>query len=115
MPTYDYACKECGHRFEAFQSMTEPAMTTCPNCGQESLQRLIGAGAGLVFKGSGYYQTDYKKSSVPPSSPSSDTATSSADNGSGAAANSADNSGSPASSGTNGTAASAKTADKSKG
>jgi len=65
MPTYDYACKECGHRFEAFQSMTDPVLTTCPKCEQETLQRLIGAGAGLVFKGSGYYLTDYKKSSVP--------------------------------------------------
>lgn len=66
MPTYDYACKECGHRFEAFQSMSDAALITCPKCAQETLQRLIGAGAGLLFKGSGYYQTDYKKSSAPP-------------------------------------------------
>lgn len=63
MPTYDYACKECEHRFEAFQSMKDPVLTTCPTCGAEALQRLIGAGAGLLFKGSGYYLTDYKKSS----------------------------------------------------
>ena len=67
MPTYDYACRECGHRFEAFQSMKDDALTTCPICAQESLQRLIGAGAGLVFKGSGYYLTDYKRSSSAPS------------------------------------------------
>ena len=67
MPTYDYACKECGHQFEAFQSMKDPVLTTCPHCGTEALQRLIGAGAGLLFKGSGYYLTDYKKSSSSPS------------------------------------------------
>ncbi len=63
MPTYDYVCKECGHRFEAFQSMKDPVLRDCPECEQEALQRLIGAGAGLLFKGSGYYLTDYKKSS----------------------------------------------------
>lgn len=63
MPNYDYVCKECGHRFEAFQSMKDDALTTCPRCEENSLQRLIGAGAGLLFKGSGYYLTDYKKSS----------------------------------------------------
>ena len=63
MPTYDYQCKECGHRFETFQSMKDAVLTTCPQCEAESLQRLIGAGAGLLFKGSGYYLTDYKKSS----------------------------------------------------
>jgi putative FmdB family regulatory protein len=63
MPTYDYACKECGHRFEQFQSMTEEVLTICPACDAPSLQRLIGAGAGLLFKGSGFYLTDYKKSS----------------------------------------------------
>ncbi|PLX23576.1 MAG: FmdB family transcriptional regulator [Ignavibacteria bacterium] len=67
MPTYDYACKECNHRFEAFQSMKDPVLTTCPSCGAETLQRMIGAGAGLLFKGSGYYLTDYKKSSASPS------------------------------------------------
>lgn len=71
MPTYDYACKQCGHRFEAFQSMKDPLLTTCPQCATESLQRLIGAGAGLVFKGSGFYLTDYKKSGSTPATPSS--------------------------------------------
>ena len=78
MPTYDYACKQCGHRFEAFQSMKDPLLTTCPQCMTESLQRLIGAGAGLVFKGSGFYLTDYKKSGSTPA-----TASSSNTNGSG--------------------------------
>jgi putative FmdB family regulatory protein len=67
MPNYDYVCKQCGHRFEAFQSMKDEALSTCPECATQSLQRLIGAGAGLLFKGSGYYQTDYKKSSSPAS------------------------------------------------
>ncbi len=72
MPNYDYVCKECGHRFEAFQSMKDDALTTCPACEKESLQRLIGAGAGLLFKGSGYYLTDYKKSSSSQAAASSD-------------------------------------------
>jgi putative FmdB family regulatory protein len=73
MPTYDYACKECGHQFEAFQAMKDSLLTECPSCGTEALQRMIGAGAGLLFKGSGYYQTDYKKSSSSPTSSSGST------------------------------------------
>lgn len=60
MPTYDYACKECNHRFEEFQSMTAKPFKKCPSCGRPKLQRLIGTGAGLIFKGSGFYQTDYR-------------------------------------------------------
>jgi putative FmdB family regulatory protein len=59
MPTYDYRCNECGHHFEAFQAMSAEPLTTCPLCGGP-VERLIGAGAGLVFKGSGFYITDYK-------------------------------------------------------
>ncbi len=66
MPTYDYVCRNCGHRFEAFQSMKDAVLTTCPQCAAEALQRLIGAGAGLVFKGSGFYLTDYKKTGSTP-------------------------------------------------
>ncbi|MHC4223272.1 MAG: FmdB family zinc ribbon protein [Planctomycetota bacterium] len=62
MPTYDYRCTECGHKMAAFQSITEGAYTTCPECGKETLRRLIGAGAGIIFKGSGFYETDYKRS-----------------------------------------------------
>jgi putative FmdB family regulatory protein len=69
MPTYDYICKECGHKFEEFQSITEPSLTRCPKCNMETLQRLIGAGAGLLFKGSGFYLTDYKKSGSSHSKP----------------------------------------------
>lgn len=63
MPTYDYQCKQCGYTFETFQSMKDDALKVCPKCGQESLKRLIGTGAGLIFQGSGFYETDYKKKS----------------------------------------------------
>jgi len=62
MPTYDYKCKECGHQFEHFQSMTDKQLRKCPKCGRNTLQRLIGAGGGLIFKGSGFYITDYRSS-----------------------------------------------------
>lgn len=59
MPTYEYKCLSCGFRFEEFQKMTDAPLTECPECGG-SVKRLIGAGAGPIFKGSGFYQTDYK-------------------------------------------------------
>jgi len=59
MPTYEYQCRECGHKFEAFQQMTQEPLKACPVC-QGALQRLIGAGAGFIFKGSGFYATDYR-------------------------------------------------------
>lgn len=63
MPTYDYVCDACGHQFEAFQSMSEAKLKKCPECKRMKLRRLVGAGAGLIFKGSGFYETDYKKKS----------------------------------------------------
>ena len=60
MPTYDYACKNCGHRFEVFQSITEKKLRKCPECGKLSLERLIGPGGAILFKGSGFYITDYR-------------------------------------------------------
>jgi putative FmdB family regulatory protein len=63
MPTYDYLCAACGHRFEEFQSMSAKALRKCPACKKSKLDRLIGAGAGVIFKGSGFYQTDYRPSS----------------------------------------------------
>lgn len=66
MPTYDYECLACPHTFEKFQSMTAKVLRKCPECGGR-VRRLIGAGAGVIFKGSGFYETDYKrkKSSEP--------------------------------------------------
>ncbi len=63
MPTYDYRCKSCGHQLEIFQSMTETPKRKCPHCGKNTLERLIGTGAALLFKGSGFYQTDYRSES----------------------------------------------------
>lgn len=61
MPTYEYECQKCGHRFEEFQSMKDAPLARCPKC-KGKLKRLIGAGAGLLFKGSGFYITDYRSS-----------------------------------------------------
>ncbi|NTV29301.1 MAG: zinc ribbon domain-containing protein [Candidatus Omnitrophica bacterium] len=63
MPTYEYECAACGHALEALQSMTEPKLTKCPQCGKNKLARLIGSGSGVIFKGSGFYETDYKQKS----------------------------------------------------
>ena len=63
MPTYEYECPKCGHRFEKFQSMSDPPVKTCPECGGRKVKRLIGTGAGLIFKGSGFYKTDYRSDS----------------------------------------------------
>lgn len=61
MPTYEYECTKCGHRFERFQSITAPALKRCPEC-RCKLRRLIGAGAVIIFKGSGFHATDYRSS-----------------------------------------------------
>jgi putative FmdB family regulatory protein len=63
MPTYDYECDACGHTFELFQSIKEPVKKKCPECGKPKLRRLFGTGAAVVFKGSGFYQTDYRSES----------------------------------------------------
>jgi putative FmdB family regulatory protein len=63
MPTYDYVCDACGHEFEEFQSITEPVLRKCPECKKLKLRRLFGTGAAVVFKGSGFYQTDYRSDS----------------------------------------------------
>ena len=60
MPTYDYQCDACGHKFEEFQNITAPVLTKCPACKKKKLRRLFGTGAAVVFKGSGFYQTDYR-------------------------------------------------------
>ena len=63
MPTYEYVCRKCEHRFERFQSITAKPVRKCPNCGKSSVQRLVSAGAGIIFKGSGFYETDYRSDS----------------------------------------------------
>lgn len=63
MPTYEYRCEACGHEFEEFQSITAAALRKCPSCKKAKLRRLIGTGAGIIFKGSGFYQTDYRSDS----------------------------------------------------
>ena len=60
MPTYDYECNACGHTFERFQSIKAPSIRKCPACGKLRVRRLLGTGAGIIFKGSGFYQTDYR-------------------------------------------------------
>ena len=67
MPTYQYECSGCGHEFEILQSMTESKLRKCPHCGKFKLNRLIGTGGGIIFKGSGFYATDYKKQQSKPS------------------------------------------------
>jgi putative FmdB family regulatory protein len=62
MPTYEYECEKCGHRFEVFQTMTEKPRKRCPKC-RGKLRKLVGGGAGMLFKGSGFYVTDYRSSS----------------------------------------------------
>ncbi len=62
MPTYDYECSACGHNFEEFQAMSEAPIKKCPKCKKMKVERLIRSGSGIIFKGSGFYETDYKKS-----------------------------------------------------
>ncbi len=69
MPTYDYECDACGHRFEAFQSMMDDALTVCPECSEKMLRRLITGGTGVIFRGSGFYVNDSKKGGSSSSSP----------------------------------------------
>jgi putative FmdB family regulatory protein len=80
MPTYDYVCGACDHRFELFQSITAKTKRKCPACGRVKLRRLFGAGAAIVFKGSGFYKTDYRSESYKKAA--------AADSGNGAAAGS---------------------------
>ncbi len=65
MPTYEYECKSCGHTFEVSQTMTAPHLKKCPKC-SKPIKRLIGSGSGIIFKGAGFYATDYRKDKKPP-------------------------------------------------
>lgn len=75
MPTYEYQCHTCKKKFEKLQSMTESPLKKCPLCNGKKVERLIGAGAGFIFKGSGFYITDYKKSGSSKESSSSSSKT----------------------------------------
>ena len=63
MPTYEYRCEACGHQFDEFQSFKDEPLKVCPQCHQEALRRLFGTGAAILFKGSGFYETDYRSES----------------------------------------------------
>jgi len=76
MPTYDYICESCGYEFERFQTIKAKSLRKCPRCGKVSLKRLIGVGAGIIFKGSGFYQTDYRSESYKKAAESEKSATS---------------------------------------
>ena len=63
MPTYEYVCDACGHSFDELQSFSDPPLTKCPSCKKKKLRRLFGTGAAVLFKGSGFYETDYRSES----------------------------------------------------
>ncbi len=65
MPTYEYECQACGHAFDELQAMSDAKLTKCPKCHKNKLARLIGSGSGMIFKGTGFYETDYKKKTAP--------------------------------------------------
>jgi putative FmdB family regulatory protein len=92
MPTYEYECRACGKRFDLFQSITAAAVRKCPSCGKNKVRRLIGTGAGVIFKGSGFYQTDYRSESYRKAAqkdkPSSSSGAGAGENASGGASNS---------------------------
>jgi len=75
MPTYEYQCRKCGYRFEEFQRIVDPPIRDCPKCKIEgSVEQIISGGSGLIFKGSGFYETDYKRSSSKHDNAGSDSA-----------------------------------------
>jgi len=75
MPTYEYNCESCGYEFEQFQSITAKPLRKCPRCGKASVKRLIGVGAGVIFKGPGFYATDYRSESYKKAAESEKSAT----------------------------------------
>lgn len=103
MPTYDYICDKCGHEFEAFESITADPQKHCPKCDTDNLRRKIGPGAAILFKGSGFYITDYRSDSytkaakADSSSSSGSTSAKSGDSGSGAGSSGTSSSTSPSS------------------
>lgn len=89
MPTYEYECDACGHAFEEFQAMSDKPLRKCPGCKKMKLRRLIGSGAGIIFKGSGFYETDYKRAGVSKKSGDTSAASKSGDKPGSAASTSA--------------------------
>ncbi len=79
MPTYDYVCNNCNHKWELFQSMKDNPVRKCPSCGKLKAKRVIGPGAGIIFKGSGFYQTDYRSDSYKKAADADKTAQSSSE------------------------------------
>jgi len=94
MPTYDYRCNGCGHRFDAFQSIKAGALKKCPECGKNTLERLIGTGGAVLFKGSGFYQTDYRSKEYTEAAKKESGAGSDSASGSGSGSSSGSSSGS---------------------
>ena len=86
MPTYESRCNKCSHQFELFQSMKDSPKRKCPECGKNALERLIGVGAGIIFKGSGFYETDYRSDSYKKSAAADKAGASEKKNGSTSAA-----------------------------
>ncbi len=97
MPTYDYKCQKCGHQFEVFQSMKDDRLTDCPleEC-DGSVKRLLGTGAGIIFKGSGFYETDYRSASYKKGQTADSSGSTSGESG-GSSAGSSDSKPAPAS------------------
>src|SRR5438046_10568519 len=98
MPTYEYHCDACEHEFEEFQSMSEAALTKCPQCGRKKLRRVFGTGAAILFKGSGFYQTDYRSESYKAGAKADESAKSA-----GKTESKTDSTGAPSTNGTSGT------------
>ena len=90
MPTYDYECRSCQHKFERFHSITAKPIRVCPKCHKRRVIRLIGAGAGIIFKGSGFYQTDYRSESYEQGAKNAEPTSGGASDGSKDKANKAD-------------------------
>jgi len=109
MPTYQYECVACNHAFEHFQSMNDKPLKKCPSCGKARLKRLIGTGAGIIFKGSGFYQTDYRSSNYNKSA-KADSSASAAASPSSSSSSSAPSSSTSSSSGTSESGAKATSA-----
>ena len=119
MPTYDYECQACQHHFEQYQAMSAKKLRRCPECGKPKLVRLVGMGAGVIFKGSGFYETDYKRAGASkPATPTTGekAAASGSDGASAASAKSTSGeTGGAGTAGTNGKVASSSTSSPAKG